>query len=47
MAMSFEFGDALCTVEPELNRDVFAEPYLVGFILLGCHLRGMSTHPLD
>ena len=47
MAMSFQFGDALCTVEPELNRDVFAEPYLVGFILLGCHLRGMSTHPLD
>ena len=47
MAMSFEFRDALCTVEPKLKRDVFAEPYLVGFILLGCHLRGMSTHPLD
>ena len=25
--------------------DVFAESNLVGFILLGCHLRGMSTHP--
>ena len=46
MAMSFEFPDALCSVEPELNRDVFAEPYLVGFILSGCHLRGMSTHRL-
>ena len=47
MAMSFEFWDTLWTVEAKLNRDVFAELYLVGFILLGCHLRGMSTHPLD
>ena len=47
MAMSFDFWDTLWTVEPKLNRDVFTEPYLVGFILLGCHLRGMSTHPLD